>query len=303
MRLTVVIPTRGRSPVLATTLEALSAQRIPEGGFEIVVVLDGLDESSLALLERNCHAFPVPLVSHLQEHAGPAAARNAGVARARGNVVLFLGDDTAPAEEGLIERHAALHAGAVQDYGVLGRVVGDGSRSYPATFARWLEGSGMRFAFDRLAPGPVAPSRYFYCAHVSLDRAFLRSVGGFDERFPFAAVEDLELGLRLEEAGLCLDYHPELVVTHYHPTTLEDSVLRAERVGRSAALYAALHPGRPHPDLRRPRRLVCGLANAARPALGAVAQLRLPRHLRELVWRLLHVSAYVRGYAMGPPSV
>jgi glycosyltransferase involved in cell wall biosynthesis len=303
MRLSVVIPTRGRASILESTLRTLSAQRIPEGGFEVIVVLDGADEASLALLERQSSAFPVPLIGHLQEHAGPAAARNAGVARARGDIVLFLGDDTAPANADLVLRHADLHAGTPSSYAVLGQVVPDWAEGGPTPLAGWLERSGRQFDFGRLSPGPVPPSRYFYTAHVSLDRVFLGSTGGFEERFPFAAVEDIEFGVRLEDAGLHLDYHPELVVVHNHPTTLAESLCRAERVGRAAALYAALHPDRPHPGLRRPGLLVRRLVAIGGPAVAAVGQAPLPPPLRERVWRLLHVGAYVRGYAQGPPSL
>jgi glycosyltransferase involved in cell wall biosynthesis len=303
MRISVVIPTRGRAAELRATLEALARQRPPRGGFEVVVVSDGHDRRTAAVLERPSASASVPVVAAETHGAGPAAARNAGIALATGELILFLGDDTAPLGDDLVLRHAELHAGTPPTYAVLGRVAWDESKRAATPFMHWLSESGRQFAFDRMIAGPVPASRHFYSAHVSLKRDLLRAVGGFDERFPFAAVEDLELGVRLDAAGLELDYHPELVVAHDHPTTLAESLLRAERVGRSAALYGTLHPERPHPDLRAAGGRRWSLLVAAQPFLRNAARLPLPGLMRRRLWRLLHLGAYVRGHRLGLPSV
>jgi glycosyltransferase involved in cell wall biosynthesis len=302
MRVSVVIPTRGRAAELEQTLEALARQRPPTGGFEVLVASDGEDPDTVALLERPSPCASVPVIPIAASTPGPAAARNAGIAAATGELVLFLGDDTAPVGDDLVLRHAELHAGTPPTYGVLGQVVWDGSKQATTPFMRWLGESGIQFAFDRLVPGPVSASRYLYTAHLSLKRDFLRAVGGFDERFPFAAVEDVELGARLDAADLDLHYHPELLVAHDHPTTLDQSLVRVERVGRSAVLYGALHPERPHPDLQAPSGWGWSLLVAAQPLLRGAARLPLPGPVRGPLWRLLHLGAYARGRRLGPPS-
>jgi glycosyltransferase involved in cell wall biosynthesis len=303
MRVSVVIPTRRRAAGLRSTLESLSRQRPPTGGFEVVVVSDDQDGDTATLLERSSASASVPVVAVETRSAGPAAARNTGIAHAMGDLIIFLGDDTAPLADDFVLRHAELHAGTPPTYAVLGQVVWDESKHAPTPFMRWLGESGIQFAFDWLAAGPVPASRHFYCANVSLKRDLLHAVGGFDERFPFAAVEDVELGARLDEAGVELDYHPELVVAHDHPTTLAKSLVRVERVGRSAALYRTVHPERPHPDLRPPSGWAWSLLLAIRPLLRSAARLPLPRLMRRRLWRLLHLSAYGSGHRLGPPSV
>jgi glycosyltransferase involved in cell wall biosynthesis len=302
MRVSVVIPTRGRAAGLRSTLDALERQHPPQAGFEVVVVQDEHDGETADLLERQSAFTSVPVVVVEADGAGPAAARNAGVESATGELVLFLGDDTAPLGDDFVLRHAELHAGRSPTYAVLGRVVWDESKRMPTPFMRWLGESGIQFAFDWLVAGPVPASRYFYSANVSLKRDLLSAVGGFDERFPFAAVEDVELGARLDEAGVELDYHPELVVAHDHPTTLSKSLVRVERVGQSAALYRTVHPERPHPDLRPPAGLGWSFLVALRPLLRGAARLPLPGPMRQRVWRLLHLSAYGTGHRLGPPS-
>src|SRR6185436_18218617 len=115
--------------------------------------------------------YPHPIKLATEPRPGPASARNTGVAESRGEVVLFLGDDMAPAGPGLLSDHASLHAANPESaYAVLGRVTWNpGGDVTP--FMEWLESAGIQFDFGSIGPGPVAPSRFFCTAHVSLKRS------------------------------------------------------------------------------------------------------------------------------------
>src|SRR2546423_1619703 len=89
----VVIPTFERLDVLPEVLAALAAQESPPS-FEVIVVDDGSRDGTRELLRG--YGGPLALTALLEEHRGPAAARNAGVARAGGELIAFLGDDTVP---------------------------------------------------------------------------------------------------------------------------------------------------------------------------------------------------------------
>ena len=91
----VVIPTFNRIDTLPEVLEALARQ---EGApsFEVIVVDDGSTDDTADWLAERPHD-DLSLRALRQENRGPAAARNAGVAIARGEWVAFLGDDTVPA--------------------------------------------------------------------------------------------------------------------------------------------------------------------------------------------------------------
>ncbi|HEV2075920.1 MAG TPA: glycosyltransferase family A protein, partial [Thermoleophilaceae bacterium] len=239
--LSIVIPTRDRAATLAETLSCVLAQRAPAGGFEVVVVDNGSTDRTPELLLQLA-ADHGPRFRHvLEQRPGPAAARNAGVAAARGELVMFLGDDMEPATDDLLLDHVALHQRHPEpEYAVLGRVAWN--ERLPVTpLMRWLE-TGPQFAFELLEPGPVEPSAYLYTAQLSLKRAVFESVGGFDTRFPYAAVEDMELGIRLAAKGLILDYRPELLVLHTHPTPLARWLERMRLTGRSVALLERIHP-------------------------------------------------------------
>lgn len=300
--ISVIVPTHDRRDALAHTLAGLAAQEPPPDGFEVIVVDNGCTDGTPAFL-RALAGGQGGVIRSLREPApGPAAARNAGVAAARGDVLLFLGDDMEPAASDLVGRHAALHGARPEsEYGVLGRV--RWSDRQPVTpLMRWLE-SGSQFAFASMRPGPVSSAKHLYTAHVSMKKELFDMVGGFDRRFPYAAVEDMELGLRLERVGLELHYVPDLLVLHEHPIALEPSLERMRRVGRSAALFNRIHPEIRHPHLDRPDGVRWRALRGALPCVRPLARRRVPTWLRERAWHALHLAAYAEGFRDGPASM
>jgi Glycosyltransferase like family 2 len=286
-RIAVVIPTRDRRATLMETLDALDAQELAPGEAEVVVVDNGSSDGTVAAL-RQRDPGPFGLRVLAEPKPGPAAARNRGWEATRAPLVLFLGDDMIPATPTLLSGHLA-HDGAA----VLGRVVWRPDR--PITpFMHWLEHGGPQFPFDTLQAGPVEPAKYLFTSNVSVPRADLEAVGGFDERFPFAAVEDAELGVRLQQHGTRLTYDPALLVHHDHPQDPVAYVGRMERSGASAALLHALHPGDTTATLATdgPR---WGLLRRLYPVLRPAAGLPLPSRLAPTVWSAACVAGYARG--------
>jgi glycosyltransferase involved in cell wall biosynthesis len=298
--LSVVIPTRDRSATLAAKLPRVLDQEAPPGGFEVVVVDNGSTDGTpqaLAAIEKaaggSLRAVHEPL-------RGPAAARNSGVSAAKGDLIMFLGDDTEPTDDGLLRAHVALHEARPEpEYAVLGKVVWD-EREPVTPLMRWLD-TGPQFAYELLSPGRVDVAGYFYTAHVSLKREAFQAVGGFDTRFPYAAVEDMEIGVRLRRHGVTLDYHPELLVVHSHATTLDRWLERMRLVGRSAALLERIHPDDPSPTVSMPTGPLYAGVRFASPLFRRLER-PAPAWFQRLRWRVLHHAAYARGYRQGPPE-
>jgi glycosyltransferase involved in cell wall biosynthesis len=298
--LSVVIPTKDRANALARTLDALEAQRAGDARIEVIVVDNGSSDGTVERVRGRAADTAIPIQLLVQPQRGPAAARNAGIEASSGEVLLFLGDDTEPDGPGLLRAHLDLHAARPEEtYGVLGRITWS-PRSPVTPFMRWLENGGPQFHYGEIEAGPVDAANYFYSSHASIKRSALERAGGFDERFPTAAVEDTELGVRLADAGLELDYHPELLVLHDHPTTPAQSLRRSVAVGRSAALYNRLRPDRPHPGVQAPRGLAWSAVRAGEPLLGALGRMPLPKGPRERVWLAMTRAGYARGYRLGP---
>jgi GT2 family glycosyltransferase/2-polyprenyl-3-methyl-5-hydroxy-6-metoxy-1,4-benzoquinol methylase len=236
--LTVAIPTRDRWPILERTLDALRGQTV--GGFETIVVCDGLDQRPAPAIEA------APGVRVLtQEHAGPGVARNRAVAASRRPLLLFLGDDMVPAAD-LVQHHLARHvAEPAQEVAVLGRVL-----AHPAArenrVMRWLDWSGAQFHYAELAAERAAGQTEagfgrFYSCNVSLKRALFTAAVGFDPDFGFD-YEDLDLGWRLHALGLRLRYEPLAVARHLHHHDWESVEHRYASRARGERLMAAKHP-------------------------------------------------------------
>lgn len=292
--ISVVMPSAGRDSVVLRTLEVLRDQRPPEGGHEVIVIDSGMEAKIRAELSAERYES-IPLrVERLI--GGPAAARNLGIGLARGEVVLFLDDDKAPAGAELIARHAELHRIRPEpSYAVLGAATWTPQRPITQLMS-WLEGErGGQFAFPAIDRGPVSAGTYFYTANTSVKKTILERVGGFDERFLDAALEDIELGIRLQAAGLELDYRPELLAWHDHPIDLPGSLSRTVGVGRAAAQFMSIHRDVAHERIRRPSRGKLAVARASRPIWELIARSERAVPLRRSSWRLLHMLAYAEG--------
>jgi len=278
--LSVVIPTRDRWDVLEGTLDALQSQAPSGFAWEIVVVNNGPGPSPA--LEKSAQS-----VTAIDEpRPGAAAARNAGIAAASADLILFLGDDCRPARPGFLAGHVAAHRSAGDPWlAVVGGIAPDPAVA-GTPFMRWLARSGKLIDES----GFTGDWRSFYTGNVSLSREALLAAGGFDERFSGYGWEDADLALRLADHGLRLEQRGDLLVHHAHEYDLAASLARMEAVGRGANLLERLHDHRrPLPGPAKSRRRM-----AAARALGPVAE-RVPR-----AWRAQHLAAYARGYDSSP---
>jgi len=237
----VVIPTFNRKSFLKKTLNGFFKQSYPLNRFEVVVVDDGSTDGTEKLPELGIHS---PAVEYIRQdkHKGPAAARNKGIALAKGTIILLTGDDCVP-DAYLIEEHAKAHISyetAAKDIAILGHTSWHPElRITP--FMEFID-RGTQFNYHVLKDGFEAPFGYFYTSNISLQRQKLIDVGLFDENFEYAAYEDIELGYRLWKTGLKIIYVKNAVTYHIHPTNLQKYIQRQIRVGRSAVTFCKKHP-------------------------------------------------------------
>ena len=239
MKLTVVIPTLDKEPLLRRTLAALADQDSGGRSWEIVVVDDGSRDGTAAFLAAAAAATGSRLtVVSPGRNLGRARARNLGARTARGTWILFLDDDIV-APPGLVAAHLdALEARP--GWGTIGRVV-TAPEVVDAPHFAYLDSRGV----GRLPAGP-APARFFVTQNAAVPREAFLAVGGFDEDFAAYGFEDMEVAFRLEdEAGvrfLALDA-PRPRHVHHH--TLDQYLAKKVECGRHSLPHLArLHPGR-----------------------------------------------------------
>src|SRR3954468_11065279 len=102
--LSVVVPTYQRRDPVRRLLDALAPQLAADD--EVIVVVDGSTDGTVEML--GAMSYPVPLRVQTQPNSGLAAARNAGIAAATGDVVWLVDDDMIPSD-GLVDRHRRVH--------------------------------------------------------------------------------------------------------------------------------------------------------------------------------------------------
>ena len=213
----VVIATKNRPAALGRCLQGLSEQSHHD--FRVVVVDDGSDEPMEAVVER----FPTLAATVVRptDGAGPAAARNAGVAASHGEYVVFIDDDVLP------DRHfIATHLETVAQEHEPGRpivsfgpFVQPGDWPDPTPWNLW-EAKQARKEADAMLRGDYEPSwRQFHTGNNCVPVASFRAVGGFDTDFTRA--EDDELALRLRDAGCDFRFAPAAIAWHYSNRSLE----------------------------------------------------------------------------------
>lgn len=234
LEISVVVPTYNRIETLRRVVPSLLAQDLGEERFEVLVCdsnsTDGTAEylATVGAEHQNVRHLP-------GNYSGRAAARNAGIAAARGRIVLF-NDADIIASPDLLRRHLERHA-ARADVAVVGMEVQ--VRSYD----EYLD---VRDAPER-ARTLHPPSRkrlswlYFLTGNASAPADTLRAAGGFDESFTGYGHEDLELGYRLEKAGLTIVYEPSAINYHWQDVSPEDQREKMRLAGHSTVRFYRKH--------------------------------------------------------------
>lgn len=276
MKISVVVATYNRLPLLLDLLADLERQTLPPGDFEVIVVDDGSREPvspHLARLE-----VPYALIARAQANAGPAAARHHGATAASGDILVFLDDDMSVAPD-FLEQHLRAHergATLVQGY-----IAPPPSLDALPLFERFHAHQLERFA-RALAAGRERFHGIYVCTgNLSVRRLDYVAVGGFDAEL--GRSEDRELGIRLEKAGATLTFSTAAVSRHRSD---HDSL---EVWLRRAFLYGAydLQIARKHPDvaIADPWRFLFLVNPISRPLLlGAVLAPDLGSRLARLAF-------------------
>lgn len=300
--ISVVIPVRNRCDVLVRCLTALAGQQgLGPDSMEVIVVDDGSDDSTGAIVETLASRFPWSLACVRQPARGPAAARNRGLEAARGDLVLFINADTL-ATPGLVAEHLAFHHCEPEAGWALLGLFTWWPELEITPFMRWAE--RVWFKYDQLLSGRTEPDfTFFYTCNLSIKREFLLAHGVFDEEFRGPALEDTELGYRLARQGLRLAFRPQALGYHDHPTDLASACRRMETVGRWAALIARKVPPRLVIDHYWPSIVrLPGMRLAVRRLIEPAAR-RLERRLVcHSLYKLVAMTYYVRGLDQGIPA-
>ncbi|MBK7876625.1 MAG: glycosyltransferase [Planctomycetes bacterium] len=234
-RLSVVLCTYDRKAILAKSLASWAAQRCAPNDFEVVVVNDGSTDGTREWLEANPLSVPGRVLH--RPNGGLAAARNTGIAAARGEFLLFVNDDTIASPD-LVAQHLAAHDAEARE-GRAALVLGTFEQPLPAldsALMRYLEVSDFVFRYSDTKDGETYDFQRFWTCNVSVRAEHVRAVGGFDESFKVYGAEDIDLGFRLHARGLRVLYRAAARAQHDHVLDF-DTLKKRQRVCAGAFVH------------------------------------------------------------------
>lgn len=217
-----VVATVDRTEELDRLLESLERQTHP--AFRIILVDQNDDDRVSQILGRH----PTLEIAHLHAPRGLSRARNAGLARASADLVAFPDDDSGYPDD-LLERVARRFATDPEVDGLTGSAsdfAGRTSESWPHE------------------PADLTRANLWYRAlsiTMFLRRAVIDAVGQFDEQLglgsgqPWSSGEETDYLVRAVDAGLQIEYDPQLVVLH-DEKTFSPAALRTAGASEGASI-------------------------------------------------------------------
>jgi hypothetical protein len=163
---------------------------------------------------------------------GPAAARNAGAARADGDILVFLDSDVVPHGDAFrrIREAFTVDASLTAIFGSY-----DDTPEAPGTVSAFRN---LLHHFVHQQSAGIATT--FWAGLGAIRKDAFAASGGFDaERYRAPSIEDIELGMRLAATGARMRLDADLRGTHLKRWTL-GSMLRTDLRGRGVPWVALL---------------------------------------------------------------
>lgn len=229
IKFSVVIPTCNRPQALARCLDSFALLQYPSGCWELIVVNDGGAESFTAVTSQHRVTLPLKLLEI--SPSGPAAARNRGAAAAQFDYLAFTDDDCWVTSDWLQQFAQGFIQTGCDCLG--GRTRNPQPDNVAMQASQFLVDFMYRFMQDGAGNNLMLVSN-----NAAYKKDVFTAVHGFNESFPLAAGEDMELGFRLVGSGFRQQYWSAAVVAHRHNLSRWGHVQQQFRYGRGGHFFA-----------------------------------------------------------------
>ncbi len=233
--ISVVMPTYNRADAIGLTLQHLAKQTLSPDLFEVIIIDDGSTDNTSEVVA--VQELPFDIRYYPGPNRGAAAARNLGVSRALGDFILFLDCDIIPTPE-LLETHLVSHRTNDNVCVILGKV-----QSWTDS-QLWGERVCNVYDVGHNYGDSIRTIAFYmaYTANMSVKRALIEKINGFDESFSSSGFEDVEFAYRASLEGALQIYQPSALAFHNHPLKLSQYLQKSAAYMRLAALLIKLHP-------------------------------------------------------------
>lgn len=210
---TIVIPIHGKWPYTRRCLRAIEASR-PAVPFEIVVVDDASPDDSA----ERVAACPGLRLVRTDQNVGFVGACNSGARAARGELLVFLNNDTEVQRGWLDELVGTLYRD--DRIGLVGaKLVYPDGQVQECGGIVWADGKGWNYGRGGDVDDPrlnsVRDVDYCSGAAILVRGDLFNRVGGFDNRYAPAYYEDTDLAFAVRAAGYRTVVQPRSIVMHH----------------------------------------------------------------------------------------
>lgn len=232
-RYSIIVPVYNRPQEVEELLASLTQQTYRD--FEVLLVEDGSTKTAEIVYEK--YANQLTIHYYRKPNSGPGPSRNFGFQRARGDYfVLFDSDCIIPAQYLTVVNDSLLKE-SLDAWGGPDR----GHESFTPlqqamgfTMSSIVTTGGIRG--KKASLGHFQPRSF----NMGLSREVFLKTGGFKfDRF----AEDIELSIRMKEAGFRVGLIPDAFVYHKRRTTLGQFFRQVSNFAKGRVLVGRAHPG------------------------------------------------------------
>lgn len=238
--ISVVIPAFNSEVIIAECLTALKRQDVPRDTYEIIVVDDGSTDTTGTVAESLADAVI------RTENRGSAAARNTGARAARGDILLFTDADCIPKHDWI--RRMAEPFENDEIHGVKGAYL----TRQTAWVARFIQ---AEYESKYQYMSQFAAIDFIDTYSAGFRRVTFLNLGGFDESYPGASVEDQEFSFRMAAAGFKMVFIADARVYHRHADTVTWYFRKKFNIGFWKVKVLRRHPAKTMKDSHTPQTL------------------------------------------------
>jgi glycosyltransferase involved in cell wall biosynthesis len=225
VHISVVIATYNRAELLRECLYSLADQTFPPEYFEVIVINDGSTDNTSLILDKFERDYRTSFVRLDQSNKGVSAARNAGIASAKGDIVAFTDDDCILPPNWLKKMDDLWRNEGADVAGIGGplNTITKNNTSFVGYFLRYIDEFNYIPVLTNWLIRPVHVSLlkgdetvpYLRTSNASFRKKYLDEVSGFDATFRTPGGEDPDLCYRLMKRGHRCSFAKDLVVNHH----------------------------------------------------------------------------------------
>lgn len=232
IKFSIIIPVYNRPDEVAELLESLTRQT--DKGFEVLVIEDG----SSVPCEDICKRYEKTLDVHyyFKPNSGRSETRNYGIERATGDWFIIYDSDVIVPPQYIATVRAELEKTPVDCYG--GPDAADDSftdvqKAINYSMTSVMTTGGIRGATKNKTK--FSPRSF----NMGISRRCYETVGGYKNMIG----EDIDLSIRIQQAGFKTTLIPEAYVYHKRRVDLRKFFRQVNTFGKGRVLLGEMHPG------------------------------------------------------------